>query len=56
LLANWLQNTSFVHEGASFVAVGALLFDAQRRLRGRPSDALPRGDELSPTISTRPVG
>jgi hypothetical protein len=56
LLANWLQNTSFVHEGASFVAVCALLFDAQRRLRARPLEALANRDELGPAISTPRVG
>jgi hypothetical protein len=34
-LANWTQNTSVVHRGASLVAVLVLLFDAQRRAHGR---------------------
>jgi hypothetical protein len=41
LLANWLQNTVFVHQGLSFVAVCALLFDAQRRARSRADKPLP---------------
>lgn len=41
LLANWLQNTVLVHTGLSFVAVCALLFDAQRRARRRDSQQLP---------------
>jgi hypothetical protein len=39
--ANWLQNTKWVHEGGSWVAVLSLLFDAQRRAR---RVAAPSGD------------
>lgn len=42
LLANWLQNSVLVHEGLSFVAVCALLFDVQRRARKRDGQPLPR--------------
>ena len=41
LLANWLQNSALVHAGLSCVAVTMLLFDAQRRARGRGDEALP---------------
>jgi hypothetical protein len=55
LLANWLQNTAVVHAGLSFVAVTLLLFDAQRRARGRGDEALPpfsplRSDVVVPVV------
>ena len=52
LLANWLQNSALVHDGLSFVAVCALLFDVQRRARKRTADSLPRIYPVFPTRAT----
>lgn len=49
MLANWLQNTELVHEGASFIAVCALLFDAQRRIRRPNVEPYPHLSTLRPS-------
>lgn len=49
-VANWLQNTWFVLEGGSAVAVVAWLFDAQRRARARDPEQLERLRELRPSF------
>ena len=53
-LANWLQNLSAVHEGLSFIAVLALLFDVQRRARRRDSSLLKRVCEAPLSLAFTP--